>query len=453
MKSFLKRIMLVCATLGLVVASGCSLDVPNPNQPSDLEVLATRDGIFALSVGMQQLYANAGMETILMVPGTSAREVTPDFDQVPLRELEEGGTAMPNTTQWVVDFWTRMYRVIAMCDQIIANAPNAIPAGGTRTGVLALAYTYKAMCLGALAQSFEQAALSSGTRANPAAFVPRAQVYAEALRLLGLANDQLGQTAASTEFNSRVLVPGFNLANTIRLLRARYALFAGQNQDAITFANAVDTTAAGRSDFRYDNGLNPNPVFNVAVTQIRWIARRNFGLPANLVDTTDARIAFFTTPRASVSVLAGLQVATFTPGSYFGTITSTIPAFRPGEVALIRAEANARAGRLTEAIADINRIRTKTGDYLGLGARLPAYSGAQTADAVLLEIYRQRCAELYLSGLRFEDSRRFGRPAPTTAALPRGSAALLQIERTRNFYPYPQSERDANPLVPPDPAI
>jgi hypothetical protein len=453
MKSFLKRSILACATLGLVFASGCSLDLPNPNQPSDLEVLSTRDGLFALSVGMQQLYANAGMETILMVPGTSAREVTPDFDQVPLRELEEGGGALPNTTQWVVDFWTRMYRVITMCDQIIANVPSAIPAGGTRSGVLALAYTYKAMCLGTLAQSFEQAALSSGTRSNPASFVPRAQVYAEALRLLAQANDQISQTPVSAEFASKVVAPGFNLANTIRLYRARYALFAGQNQDAITFANAVDTTAAGRSDFRYDNGLNPNPVFNVAVTQIRWIARRNFGLPTDLVDTTDARIAFFTTPRASVSILAGLPVATFAPGGYFGAITSTIPAFRPGEAALIRAEANARAGRLAEAITDINRIRTKATDYLGLGAKLPAYSGPQTADAVLTEIYRQRCAELYLSGLRFEDARRFGRSAPTTAALPRGSAALLQIERTRNFYPYPQSERDNNPNTPADPAI
>jgi hypothetical protein len=50
---------------------------------------------------------------------------------------------------------------------------------------------------------------------------------------------------------------------------------------------------------------------------------------------------------------------------------------------------------------------------------------------------------LYLSGLRLDDSRRFGRPTPP------GSL----VERNRNFYPYPQQERTNNPNVPADPAI
>ncbi len=43
--------------------------------------------------------------------------------------------------------------------------------------------------------------------------------------------------------------------------------------------------------------------------------------------------------------------------------------------------------------------------------RLPAYSGGTDAASVLTEIYRNRCIELFMSGLKLEDSRRFARPA------------------------------------------
>ena len=91
----------------------------------------------------------------------------------------------------------------------------------------------------------------------------------------------------------------------------------------------------------------------------------------------------------------------------------------------------------------LNKVLTKTTDVWGLGASLPAYSGAKTADAVLTEIYRNRCIELFMSGLKLEDSRRFGRPAAGTAT----------AERNRNWYPYPLNERQNNTSTPADPTI
>ena len=112
---------------------------------------------------------------------------------------------------------------------------------------------------------------------------------------------------------------------------------------------------------------------------------------------------------------------------------------------LIKAEAILRTGgTASEAITQINAVRTQTtGDIYGVNASLPAYSGATTPDALLLEVYKQRCMELYLSGLRLEDSRRFARPAPPAN----------MMERNRNFYPYPDQERLNNPNIPEDPAI
>jgi hypothetical protein len=68
---------------------------------------------------------------------------------------------------------------------------------------------------------------------------------------------------------------------------------------------------------------------------------------------------------------------------------------------------------------------------------------ANVPNALLLEVYKQRCAELYLSGLKWEDTRRFDRPAPPADL----------TERNRIFYPYPDQERLNNPNTPADPAI
>ena len=111
---------------------------------------------------------------------------------------------------------------------------------------------------------------------------------------------------------------------------------------------------------------------------------------------------------------------------------------------LIKAECYARQDKLPEAIAALDAVRTKTTDAFGVTAKGAAYSGSSSdKDAILLDIYRQRCIELYMTGLKLEDCRRFGRPGPNDAA----------PERSRNFYPYPTVERDNNANTPADPPV
>ena len=107
---------------------------------------------------------------------------------------------------------------------------------------------------------------------------------------------------------------------------------------------------------------------------------------------------------------------------------------------MIKAEAYARMASpdLTNAVVELNKVITKTPaqDPFGIGAGESPYAGLLTQTDVLDEIYRQRCIELFMSGLKLEDMRRFGRP---------------DAERKRNFFPYPFRERDNNPNTPPDP--
>jgi hypothetical protein len=111
---------------------------------------------------------------------------------------------------------------------------------------------------------------------------------------------------------------------------------------------------------------------------------------------------------------------------------------------LIKAEALARPTTATQAdldnaLIELNKIQTKKAsqDPLGVGADLPALA-SMTKDQIMTEIFRQRSIEMYISGQKLEDSRRFGRP---------------QAERKRNFVNYPFRERDQNPNTPTDPAL
>lgn len=118
-----------------------------------------------------------------------------------------------------------------------------------------------------------------------------------------------------------------------------------------------------------------------------------------------------------------------------------------GELLLNKAEAHARLNQLSDAVTNLNLVRQKTSDPLGVNAALAAWTGdANNQTAVLEEIYKNRAIELFLTGMRFEDSRRFH---------PNLNPAVdnLTNERNRNFYPYPSIERDNNPNTPTDPAI
>ncbi|MCS6807471.1 MAG: RagB/SusD family nutrient uptake outer membrane protein [Bacteroidota bacterium] len=437
-----------------IVVNGCSLDYINPNAPAENQVLTTREGVIALAIGMQQFFATSTIEAYITTSGTSARElaVVSTF-QDPL-DLEVGGAELPAENSRVLAIWQRSYRTIGMAENLINSAPNVPLSAATRGGIIALASLYKAMCLGHLAMYFEQAPISLGRVGQPAQFRPRADVLAEAIRLLETAAQQVPTGTAAQEFTTQVLARGMNLANTIQAMRARFLNMAGRHAEAIAAANQVVTGTAGVSVFTYDAQQNRNPVFvNVILAGAVFAPRDNFGVSTGFVDTADARIRFFMSPNAGVGNTSRLPIETLV-APFFATPDAAMPVFRMGEMALIRAEAHARQNNLTAAVEEINRIRTKTRtqDPHGIGAGLPPYSGAMTQQAILNEIYAQRCAELFLTGQRFEDARRFGRPLPPTPT-PTMLPARYASERNRNFYPYPALERDNNPNTPQNPPI
>jgi hypothetical protein len=433
MKKFFYKI----SALLLFGFAACSLDLTNPNSASEDQVLTTREGLIALAVGMQQFYAVSALEPTILTTGITSSELAANSTFLNLIELQDGGNKLTTTNGNVLALWSRHLRVISMANDLIKNAPNVTLAEGTRSGILALAQLHKAMSMGALAQNFEQAPLDLD-KDGKAVFKPRAEVLAAAIALLDNALAGITATPVSSEFTAQVMGKSLDLTNTIQAYRARYNLFAGRHQQALDAANAVSLTA--KSTFTFDD-RNPNPIYTAVFVSRNYAPRDNLG--ALTLEANDGRVAFYTTPSTAVSV-SPYSLPIETLKGFFDVSTKAIPLYLPGEIRLIKAEANVRLNNLAAAVTEINAIRTKTAaqDPFGVGAGLPAYSGAVSAEALLTEIFRQRSAELFMNGLRLEDSRRLNRPGPGAA----------NAERNRNFYPYPDQERLLNPSTPPDPA-
>ncbi|MBN2731636.1 MAG: RagB/SusD family nutrient uptake outer membrane protein [Balneolaceae bacterium] len=445
MKKFNKSIRKISIlVLVFVVAMGCDLDVSNPNAPTDEDVLNSAEGIEAYTVGMQGYFAGSVYDNIVLNTGVTTREVAINTTFTSLIELEEGGTALPPENSRVNSIWIGLMRLINMNDQILNNAPGVINVDADLSGIIALSSVYKAMALGYAVQSFEQSPLSAG---NNAEFASREEVLTTALNLLDNAQQQISSTPPSDNFNNSIMLSGFDLQNTIYALQARYNLFAGNYQEAIDAANQVDVSAT--SVFSYDGSTSRNPLFDGVASGDEgqeYAPRDNFG--TSLFQSGDQRLDFYLNSVDESSTPNGLPIDELV--GFATTPDADIPVYLPGEMALIKAEAYVRLGaaQYPNAVVEINNVRTKTAaeDPFGVGAELPPYSGPVTEEALLEEIFYQRSAELYLSGMRFEDMRRLNRPVPS-------DDPPLTAPRNRVYYPYPTQERQNNPNTPANPAI
>ncbi len=441
----MKKIILYSILSGLMLtATSFDQEYLNPSAASETQVTTDLNGLITLCNGLQFRYTStrAGvLYTAITASGLTTRELTvlnagnTDEDQ-----LRIGGANVTPSNGVLRNLWSQNQLVKANADLILKSVGSVAGDAGTKSGITVYASIFRALALGTQAQFWQQLPVET---ADNAKFVTREEALKEAVRTLESAATTLAATPVSTTFTGRI-VPGIDLANTLQALIARFSIMTGDNAKALAAANKVDLTK--KSSFNFDDAVQ-NPLFfntfgNRNVTEP---LNATLGLPEALRPiATDKRLAFYLSNPAGVPV-GGVNLGR---ASFFTANNAGIPVYLPGEMLLIRAEASARLNDLAAATTALNAVLTKTTDAWGIGAALPEYAGANTADAILTEIYRQRSIELYLSGLRLEDSRRFNRLAPVA-----GNTAS-QIERNRTFYPYPLVERDNNGAnTPADPAI
>ena len=439
MKILKYKIIVFVAILSLFIS--CEKDFTNISKANEEQVLHSKEGLIALSLGLTQNFATSTLAPIVEIPALSTRELGNLSTYLTPSELVLGGTGLPDDNVGVSRLWVRLNKDKKVADDIINNVDGITMEAGTTSGLKAYAKFFKAITLGYLIQNFEQVPINSQDDPN---FSDRNTVLAECISLLESAKSDIQATPISDEFNA--VIAGIDLPNVINAYLARYNLFAGNYQDAIDSANAVDLTSM--SVWKYE-GSNENPLWNFTVNGTPDTKPQdNFGLTGAFIpEATDGRIAFYLDPSTEAETDYGMHGVENALG-FCTTATTAIPIYLPGEMLLIKAEAYAMQDDLTNAVINLNLVREKTDDVFGVNAGLAAWTGDATNKAEILdEIYKNRCIELFLSGMRLEDSRRIH-----ANFVPSDEGDYLS-ERNRNYYPYPYEEKADNINCPADPSI
>lgn len=438
----MKKIINTFVLITVFLFASCNQEYTNPSSATQAQVVSDVVGLITLANGLSFKYSISRQSPNYTLPTTSGL-LTKELLVLNAGNTDEqnlflGSASVLGNNGVISNLWNQCNLVRSNADLILANL-NIASDQGMRGALQAHASIFKALALGNLAMFWQQAPIANGTSATQAggsgaAFVSRIAVFNEAVSILEAARIELAKAPIPPAFSAGI-APGIDYTNTINALIARYALMAGDNDKALAAASLVSLANTVRSEFRHDD-LTRNALFESSFgnRNVSEPFDNKFSLPVALqTDLADKRIAFF------FNTTVATPPNNLGRASFFTANTSPVPIYRPGEISLIKAEAHVRKSSpdLSAAVTELNVVLTKTTDAYGIGAALAAYSGPITGPAILDEIYKQRCIELYLTGMRLEDSRRFGRPAS---------------ERTRTFLPYPFSERDNNPNTPADPA-
>ncbi|TCC94015.1 RagB/SusD family nutrient uptake outer membrane protein [Pedobacter frigiditerrae] len=408
----------------------CNKEYLNPNAATADDVLTSAKGLTGVTVGLQKSYSTTRPSVLyasITLNGLTTNElISINTGNTNEERLVAGGVQVDGSNTILGNVWTGANKIIYDADNVINNAA-ALPDKNYAAGLIAHASIFKALALGNLSEFWENVPASTGKNVQ---FVTRIEGYNKAIATIDNAIAVIAANPISTSFSGNI-PGGIDIVNTLNALKARYALFAGNYALALTAANAVDLTK--KSTFTYD-ALNLNPLFEIATSTNNVIQPKNLNLGqtgVNVPDAGDLRIPFYTTVNTTVRI-NGFGVGTFTQ----------IPVYLPGEITLIKAEAYARQAtpNLSSSLTELNKIVTKTAatDPFGLGAALPMLTGPYTQQQLLDLIYKHRCIELFMSGLKLDDMRRFNQPL---------------ADRKRNFFPYPFQERDNNPNTPANPTF
>ena len=394
--------------LGAAVAlSACDLDLTDPNNPNEAEAITTIAGLKQVGVGLQATFSN-GIVNPVYVDGLVTDDLGAIAQAFESYRNADAGSAIEYTTGPSTETWANMYNTVQVADVLIDNVPNVAMQPGTASGLLALAKLYKAMAFGNLLNVYQRIPLEVGLDNLAPSFATRVEAQDAVLALLNEARQHVITTAPTTEFNNDVLAPGFNLANTIDAMLARYALVSGDLPGALTAAQRVNLAVL--SELRF-SATDPNPLWNMwfnSGNAYRMRAEDRFRTGAQ---AGDGRVGYWVA--ASTAYTASNSTSPLDSLTKYSVRDASFPIYLPDEMRLIQAEVYSRQGDSAQALTLLNQVRTPCTSTLNEPvACLPALTAANvpTQQAMLDAILRERQYELYLQGVRWADLRRFGKP-------------------------------------------
>ena len=416
--------------LVLIQTMGCKKNYSDPSKVPVENALTTARGLTGVAVGLQRVYTfqrASSLYTQITADGFVTRQLNIiNQGNTAEYQLYLGAGSVDGTNTVLAGLWINSNKIIFDANNVLRNAP-ALADKGYASGLIAYASIFKALAIGNLAMNWDHVPDTIGTNVT---FITDSAAFIKAIGILDNALAAVAANPISTQFVANIPA-GIDIMNTIHAMKARYAMNVGNNALALAEANAVDLTKKSTLNF---DAITLNPIWETATStnNVYQPIDSTMGLPPALAPSlTDKRVPFYITVNPT-------SAQRFRINGFAATSASAWPLYLPGEMMLIKAEASARQNNLPDAIVNLNLVLTKkpADDPFGVGADQPPYAGAVTQAALLEQVYRNRSIELYMSGLRLQDQRRFDRPI---------------AERKRNYMPYPFIERDNNSNTPPDP--
>lgn len=427
---YINKIMAIALFASFTLFTACEIEeVIDPNNPSLDGVLndATQSELQSLVTGLEASHRGYFTNATQLF-GSFGREVWAYFGSDPRFQQDWLGT---NITETYPDFfasagtYTTPYGAIRQANTLIQAAENSsILSGQDLNGIAGFAKTIKAyQYIWPLMQQFDNGIrFDVDEPLNPGPFLDFADALAAIRNLLDDANTDLGNAGSSFSFTLSSGFAGFDtpagMQQVNRAIAARLALYAGDNQGALTALNAsfmdLNVNAASADKMQigpaHVYGEAPdvnNPLFYPFDQPTNTILIAH---PALIEDALpgDGRLAKFAervnnpVQNSGITDADGNQIPGVYQDARWATNTTSIPFIRNEELILIYAEANALSGNAGNAVDAINIVRNTWG--------VGDYTGATDQDSLMDEILFQRRYSLWAeTGHRWIDLRRTNR--------------------------------------------
>jgi hypothetical protein len=439
----------LAGVLGLVALPGCSLDVPDLNNPglNQLENTPTAALVNSAASGLQVGIRGGKSATTGLVNqlGILGRE-SYDFDSADGRFVtEEIQGPLNRSDAFGGVFWALNYANIQLGNSMLHALDKVVDFDDVdKAGITGFVHTMQALDLLTVIVTHDATGAVIDTDralgAELAPFVSKDAVYVEIARLLDAALPELGAAGKTFTFALNTGFTGFTTPAKFiafnRAIKARVAVYQKDYPAAISALAAsfivddptmpINFKLGAYYPYSTGSGDVTNGLINKAIYA-------HPGLKSDVELQTDGK-----TPDARYTAKIGDLTSTVaypTDDSLKTTIkfvmyTNVTPValIRNEELILLKAEALWFTGDKAGALAELNLVRTKSGLLPALTA-VPADDTAFT-DALLFE---RRYSLLFEGGHRWIDLRRFGRELP-----------LDDPSHTRNVrFPVPQAECDA----------
>src|SRR4051812_24425040 len=151
-----RRCAVATATASLGLLGACSLDLENPNSPTESQVTTSVDGVIALATGLQGRFAISYGNFAYMAGLVTDEFASTNAALISISDAEQG--AVPSGTAIADNVFNSIYRTVRTADDLLAGSDALATQfdAGTRSGVRALAFALKAESLGEALQSYQR---------------------------------------------------------------------------------------------------------------------------------------------------------------------------------------------------------------------------------------------------------------------------------------------------------